>query len=96
MKSETQNCRAIDVTPRAYIHNKTKSYFCLLWTPSHERTRVGQPTRTYPQQPCSDTGCSLEDLPEAIDDKEICARSRTLAERERERERERENCVSQQ
>ena len=31
---------------------------------------VGRPTRTYQQQLCTDTGCSLEDLPEAMDDRD--------------------------
>ena len=39
----------------------------LLWTPSHGRTKVGRPARTYIQQFCADTGYSLEDLPGAMD-----------------------------
>ena len=35
----------------------------LLWTPSHERANVGRSVRTYIQQLCNDSGCSLEDLP---------------------------------
>ena len=31
----------------------------LLWTPSHGRAKAGQPGRTYIQQLCVDTGCSL-------------------------------------
>ena len=42
----------------------------LLWTPSHERAKTGRPARTYIQQLCVDTGCSPEDLPEAMDDRE--------------------------
>ena len=42
----------------------------LLWTPSHGHASVGQPTRTYPQQLCTDTGCNLEDHPEVMDDKD--------------------------
>ena len=42
----------------------------LLWTPSHGWEKVGQPARTYIQQLCADTGCSLEDLPEAMDDRD--------------------------
>ena len=42
----------------------------LLWTPSHGRAKAGRPARTYIQQLCADTGCSPEDLPEAMDDKE--------------------------
>ena len=33
----------------------------LLWNPSCGRVSVGQPIRTYLQQLCTDTGCSLED-----------------------------------
>ena len=55
----------------------------LLWTSSHRRTGVGRPTRTYLQHLCTDTGCSLEDLLVAMDDRdkwrtrvwEICASS---------------------
>ena len=42
----------------------------LRWTPSHRHPSVGRPTRTYQQQLCTDTGCSIEDLPEAMDDRE--------------------------
>ena len=42
----------------------------LLWTSSHGRAKAGRPARTYIQQLCADTGCSLEDLPGAMDDKE--------------------------
>ena len=42
----------------------------LLWTPSHSRVKAGWPARTYIQQLCVDTGCSPEDLPEAMDDRE--------------------------
>ena len=42
----------------------------LLWTPSHGRAKAGQPARTYIQQLCADTGCSPEDLPEAMGDRE--------------------------
>ena len=42
----------------------------LLWTPSHGQARVGRPARTYIQQPWPDTGCSIEDLPEVMDDRD--------------------------
>ena len=35
--------------------------------PSHGRASVSRPVRTYLQQFCTDTRCSLEDLPEAKD-----------------------------
>ena len=43
----------------------------LLWTPSHDRAKVGCPARTYIQQLCADTGCSPVDLPEAMDNREV-------------------------
>ena len=42
----------------------------LLWTPTYGRTKAGRPARTYIQQLCEDTGCSPEDLPEAMNDRE--------------------------
>ena len=36
----------------------------LLWTLTHGRAKAGRPARTYIQQLCEDTGCSLEDPPE--------------------------------
>ena len=57
----------------------------LQWRPSHGRASVGRPARTKIQQLCTDIGCSLEDLSEAMDDRderrewlrEIRARSMT-------------------
>ena len=42
----------------------------LLWTPTYGRAKVGRPARTYIQQLCEDTGCSPEDLSEAMNDRE--------------------------
>ena len=42
----------------------------LLWTPTYCRAKAGRPARTYIQQLCEDRGCSLEDQPEAINDRE--------------------------
>ena len=42
----------------------------LLWTPTHGRANAGRPARTYIQHLCEDTGCSPEDLPEAMNDRE--------------------------
>ena len=42
----------------------------LLWTPTYGRAKAGRPARTYIQQVCEDTGCNLEDLPEAMNDRE--------------------------
>ena len=38
----------------------------LLWTPTYGQAKAGRPARTYIQQLCEDTGCNLEDLPEAM------------------------------
>ena len=43
----------------------------LLWTPTYGRAKAGWPARTYIQQICEDTGCNPEDLPEAMNDREI-------------------------
>ena len=42
----------------------------LLWTPSYGHAKAGRPARTYIQQQCEDTGCSPEDLPKAMNDRE--------------------------
>ena len=42
----------------------------LLWTPTYGQAKAGRPARTYIQQRCEDTGCNLEDLPKAINDRE--------------------------
>ena len=42
----------------------------LLWTPTHGRAKAGRTARTYIQQLCEDTGCSPEDLLEAMNDRE--------------------------
>ena len=42
----------------------------LQWTPLHGRAKAGRPARMYTQQLCADMGCSPEDLPEAMDDRE--------------------------
>ena len=42
----------------------------LLWTPSYGQANAGWPARAYIQQQCEDTGCSPEDLPEAMNNRE--------------------------
>ena len=41
-----------------------------LWTPSRGRAKAGQPARIYIQQLCANMRCDLEDLPEAMDERE--------------------------
>ena len=51
----------------------------LLWTPSHCWAKARWPARTYIQQLCADMGCSPEDLPEAMGDREgWCERVRDI------------------
>ena len=42
----------------------------LLWTTTYGRAKAGRPARTHIQQLCEDRGCSPEDLPEAMNDRE--------------------------
>ena len=42
----------------------------LLWTPTYGRGEARRPVRTYIQQLCEDTGCSSEDLSEAMNNRE--------------------------
>ena len=42
----------------------------LQWTPTYGWAKAGRPARTYIQQLCEDTGCSPEDLLEAMNDRE--------------------------
>ena len=44
--------------------------WCTLVDPWHGRAKAGRPARTYIQQVCVDTGCSLEEMLEAMDDRE--------------------------
>ena len=41
----------------------------LLWTPTYSRAKAGRPAWKYIQHLCEDTGCSPEDLPEAMNDR---------------------------
>ena len=41
-----------------------------LWNPTYGRAKAGRQARTYIQQLCENTGCSHEDLPEAMNDRE--------------------------
>ena len=42
----------------------------LLWTPAYGQAKAERPARTYIQQLYEDTGCSPEDLSEAMNDRE--------------------------
>ena len=57
---------------RRQIHKDVASNISdlLLWTPTYGRAKAGRAARTYIQQLCEDTGCSPEDLPEVMNDRE--------------------------
>ena len=43
----------------------------ILWIPpTYGHASIGQPIGTYVHQLCADPGCSLEDLPGAMDDRD--------------------------
>ena len=42
----------------------------ILWTPTYGQAKAGRPARTYILQLFEDTGCSPEDRPEAMNDRE--------------------------
>ena len=42
----------------------------LLWAPAYGQAKAGRPARTCIQQLCEDTGCSPEDLPKPMNDRE--------------------------
>ena len=44
--------------------------YVLRWTPTYGQAKAGRPARTYIQHLCEDTGCSPEDLPEVMNDRE--------------------------
>ena len=60
------------------------------WDPSHGWASVDRPARTYPQELWADIGCSLEDLPEVMEDRDEWREKEREREKESERERERE------
>ena len=44
----------------------------LMWTSAYGQSKAGRSARTYIQQLCDDKGCNIEDLPEAMNDRETC------------------------
>ena len=49
---------------------KEFKFYVYLWTTAYGQAKAGRPARTYIEQLCEDTGCSPEDLPEAMNDRE--------------------------
>ena len=50
------------------VYNEIIIKVILYWTPTYERAIVGRLVKTYILSPSANTGCSLEDLPRAMDD----------------------------
>ena len=63
--------KTIEVKRTRYVGHCWRSgdELILLWTPSHKRAKAGWPARTYIQQLCANTECSLEDLLGVMEDK---------------------------
>ena len=62
--------KTIQVRRTRHAGHCWRSSDVLLWTPAYGQAKAGRPARTYIQQPCEDTGCSPEDLPKAMNDRE--------------------------
>ena len=62
--------KTIKVTGTRHVGHCWRSRDELIWIPSYGWAKAGRPARTYIQQLCEDTGCSPEDLPEAMNDRE--------------------------
>ena len=50
--------------------SRDKLISVLQWTPTYGWAKAGRPARIYIQQLCEDMGCSPEDLPGAMNDRE--------------------------
>ena len=83
--SKTIQIRQMRHVEHCWKSNENLISKILLWAPSLRHANVGRWTRTYLQQLCTDTGCSPQDLLEAIHDwdewqwnvGEICTSSTT-------------------
>ena len=53
-----------------YWGSKDKLLSDCQWTTTHRHTSIGQPAKTYIHHLCADTGCSLEDLPEVMENRD--------------------------
>ena len=58
-------------TCRTLLEKQGRTHVMYSYGPPHMvEEKVGRPARTYIQQLCEDTGCSPEDLLEAMNDRE--------------------------
>ena len=63
-KLDETDCRIL-LEKQGRVHK-----WCTPMVPTYGWTKAERPARTYIQQLCEDTGCSPEDLPEAMNDRE--------------------------
>ena len=63
-------CHLPPITKTIQVRRSRDELICdvLLWTPTYDQAKAGRPAQTYIQQLCENTGCSSEDLPEAMND----------------------------
>ena len=66
--TKTIKVRRIRLAERCWRSRNELISDVLPWTPAYGQAKAGWPARTYIQQLCEDTGCSFEDLPEAMND----------------------------
>ena len=64
-KQVKSHTRSLRLEKQGRAHKVCTPMDLLIW-----RTKAGWLPRTYIQQLCEDTGCSHEDLPEAMNDRE--------------------------
>ena len=58
-------------TCRTLLEKQGRAHkWCTPMDPAYGQAKAGRPAQTYIQQLCEDTGCSSEDLPEAMNDRE--------------------------
>ena len=62
--------KTIQVRRTRHVGHCWRSSDVLLWIPTYGRAKAGRSAQTYIQQLCEDTGCSPEDLPEVMNDRE--------------------------
>ena len=68
--TKTIQVRRAWLAGHCWRHNDKLISDILLWTPAYGQAKAGWPARTYIQQLCEDTGCSPEELPKAMSDRE--------------------------
>ena len=58
------------ITRTIQVRRTRHARHCSRRSPTYVQAKAGRPARTYIQQLCEDTGCSPEDLPDAMNNRE--------------------------